>query len=178
MKNLKQLSNRITIEPYNEIKRIFSKRLSNAIFYELKENNNFRIFYEKLCDYFLSHNMMNLTVEKLPGRNCLFTDGNGKTTCKQPEYIIKMFDEDICNITFLPKKEGIELYRLEIYNTGKGIGTTLMNIFNQISIETGIKIYLLLGDPGFNIDGDRVKRRNFYHKMGFKRCINSKYWIN
>jgi len=37
---------------------------------------------------------------------------------------------------------------------------------------------LLYVDPGFNEEGNIEKRRNFYHKNGFKRCTNSKYWVN
>lgn len=179
MKNLKQLSNRLIIpaNEMNEDERIMYKRFNDATIVELKENHNFKLFYKKLDEYFLGHNMMNLKLEKVEGYNCLFTE-NEKTICKKPESIIKIFDKNICNVTILPKKEGIELYRLEVYNTGRGIGTILMNAFNTISEETGIKIYLMLGEPGFNEEGNRTKRRNFYHKHGFKRCIDSKYWVN
>lgn len=179
MRSLRQLSNRliIPVDEMNENERIMFRRFNDATIVELKENHNFKLFYKKLNEYFFSHNMMNLMVEKIEGHPCLFIE-NGKTICKEPESIISIFDENICNITFLPKKEGIELYRLEVYNTGRGIGTILMNAFNTISNETGIKIYLMLGEPGFNGEGNRTKRRNFYHKHGFKRCISSKYWVN
>lgn len=38
------------------------------------------------------------------------------------ENTIKIFHEDLCNITIIPHPNGIELYRLEMYNTNKGYG--------------------------------------------------------
>ncbi len=103
-------------------------------------------------------------------------------TAKRCDYI-KMFNEDFYNISILPCGNGVEIYRFETYQTGKGIGSYLMKIFNEISTRLEMPVYLVPGEVGtgetYRHDGDAKRRRDFYHRHGFKR-INTKslYWKN
>jgi len=110
---------------------------------------------------------------------------NNVTKCEA----ILIYHPDICKIEFLPAKNrtSIELYRLEMFKTGQGLGTTFIDIFKNISKETNIEILLKPGIPG--IDANNMsnveykahmkKVRNFYNKHGFKRKgLNTKFWSN
>lgn len=167
---LKQIQNNRVLSNFNKAKK-------NAI--ELKANSNFIKFHKELDNYFLTHNMMNLSVDFNEDEKSFFwyTEKNKMYNSSS----IKIFDENICNCTFLPCSDGIELYRIEVYNTGKGTGSILMNAFNEVSKKTGIKIRLTLGKPGFNKEytkDDASKQRKFYHKHGFRRSKNNEYWYN
>jgi hypothetical protein len=141
---------------------------------KLESNNDFIIFSEKLKEYFFKHNMP--AQFDIINEERLYTFND---TVKLSKSTIKIFDENICNITILPiNKGGVELYRLEMYKIGSGLGSIFMNAINEVSKETGIIVYMIPGDPGNNIQGDDQKRRNFYHKFGFKRLSTSKYWSN
>lgn len=163
----------------NEVLFNFNKSRKNAI--ELKPNSNFIKFYKELDDYFLTHNMMGLEIEFDENLKGLYWYNTGKINKIYMSSCIKIFDENICNCTFLPCSDGIELYRIEVYNTGKGTGSILMNAFNEVSKKTGIKIRLTLGKPGINKEytkDDAAKQRKFYHKHGFRRSNKNEYWYN
>lgn len=155
------------------------RKIDKSEFTTVKSNEQFMLFLSKLDEYFLTHNMMDLQVKMSEESYFATFDYNDIVEKLILSPSIRIFDRDICNVTFLPKKDGIELYRLEVYNPGKGIGSILMKAFIDISQQTGIKIFLIPGDPGFNNGHvDLAKRRNFYHKFGFKRTKTSDYWSN
>lgn len=159
--------------------RELKRRIEKSDFITLKPNEQFLIFYLKLNEYFFTHNMMDLKVEIVEERYFPFCSRNRKHERLVQCPCIKIFDKDLCNVTFIPKTDGIELFRLEVYNPGKGVGSVLMNVFNTISKSTGIKIFTIPAEPGFNNpNSDPEKRRNFYHKFGFMRNSDSRYWSN
>jgi len=155
-----------------QVIRKIQRNIKNNNFTRIKANDNFYKFYDKLQEHFSSHNMMGVS---LTMKNKSFYTLNQSVKRSKA---IKIFDQQLCNITILPKQTGIELYRLEMYKTGQGLGSSFIEIFNKISKETGIVIYLIPGDPGFSTEGDDEKRRRFYHKHGFRRCSDSKFWSN
>lgn len=158
----------------------------------VESDEKFKLFYSKLREWFMSHNMMDMSIEiltagaELDGEEMSmpvfsFNKG-GRVITKQCE-CIKMFLKDVCNISLIPHKSGIELFRLEVYNPGKGIGSMMMNMLNTISKEIDVKILLTLGEPGLKSKWKKqttpAQRRNFYHKHGFKRIsMKTEYWSN
>ena len=142
-------------------------------FEKVKRNQFFTTFSEKLIEYFNTH-MMPANAEIIH-YEMYFTF---ESDVKRAKWFIQILNEDICKITILPNNKGIELYRFEMYKTGKGFGSIFMNAINEVSKQTGIFVYLIPGVPGFNTQGDPDKRRNFYHKFGYKRLPNSKFWSN
>lgn len=141
----------------------------------LYENEYFEKFYKEMCRYFSHHNLP-VEIKRIVNTDFLnrFLLDN-KTYC--PDTYIKIFDENLCNITILPNEKGIDLYRLEIYNQGEGVGSAFMNAFCNISKKTGIPIYLTPGDPGFN-RSDLLRLKKFYSRFGFKKIERDKYWTN
>ena len=161
----------------NDLMKEVIKNVKKGIFTKIKRNDNFIIFSEKLKEHFNTHLMpANLEIIKSTKGQKSFYSFN--TDIKVSKWCIKIFNDDICNITILPNAKGVELYRLEMYKTGQGFGSTFMNAINEVSKETGILVYLIPGEPGFNENGVEEKRRNFYHKFGFKRTSTTRYWSN
>ena len=148
------------------------QNLSNAI--HIKSNVMFEKFYLELVDYFSHHNLP-VSINKIDDDNYAFIYNN---SAKYAESFIKIYDEDICNITILPNEKGVELFRLEMYKTGSGLGSIFMNALYEVSFNTGVPIFLLQGDPGWNTEGDPKKREKFYKKFNFKKLDRSKYWSN
>jgi len=148
------------------------QNISNAE--HIKSNEMFEKFYLELVDYFLQHNLP-VSIKRIDDDNYAFIFNN---TPKFAESFIKIHDEDICNITILPHEKGVELFRLEIYKTGLGLGSIFMNAFYEVSFNTGIPIFLIQGDPGSNTEGDPIRREKFYRKFSFKKLDRSKYWSN
>ena len=156
------------------IKKI-QKKVRRNLYTTVHANQNFYDFHSALNDYFESHLMPECEIELVEDEVRFYTFND---SVKMSENVIKISNEDICNITLLPHKNGIELYRFEMYQTGKGYGSIFMNALTQISKQLGIDIYLIPGVPGFNESGDDRLRRQFYHKFNFKRMNNSKFWKN
>lgn len=160
--------------------RSLKRKINRGKGTKINSNQMFDQFCDGLRKYFSEH--------KMPVQSIEFIDYTGTelnynfTVSGKPKIakkVVKIFDEDYCNITIIPHLRGVELFRLEIYQTGKGIGSIFMKAFNQISKELNIPIYLIPADPGLNgKNGDPVKRRDFYHKFDFKRTSNSDYWNN
>lgn len=175
-----KLSNMKVYTSFREqVKDDFSNRIEKSQYQKQNANEQFLTFNSKLKDYFLTHNIMDLQIEILEQRFFALYDEEGKLEKLVQSPAIMIFDSEICNIKLLPQKEGIELYRFEIYSRGQGIGSILMYALSEVSLQTGIKIYLIPGEPGFdNSNTDPERRRNFYHKFGFKRCKDSEYWCN
>lgn len=148
---------------------------SSSILY-IKSNENFEKFYEEL-NYHFTHFHFPVSVDKIHNETgqCVFITDNKVTVS---EDIIKIYKEGCFNITFIPHDKGIELYKLEMNVTGRGLGSIFMKVFTDISTKTGIPIYLIPGVPGFNTTGDKNKLYRFYSKFNFKKNDRSKYWSN
>jgi len=72
-------------------------------------------------------------------------------------------------------KRSMELYCISVNKKGKGIGSRLMNIIDQVSKETKTTIFL----RPMEIDSTPLSvLHTFYKKYGFKRTSNSMYWSN
>ena len=164
-------------------RRFFANAEKNTI--TIKNNSKFLEFYEELLR--ISKTMritppvpLNIRYGKLGERTFIFYKRN-KTSCRECDFI-KMFHEDLYNITFLPCRDGVELERFEIYQTGNGIGSSFMELFNSISADLKIPLYLIPGTPGYGEtyreDSDPKRRREFYHRHGFKRMKDCDYWKN
>jgi len=98
--------------------------------------------------------------------------------CKISDAII-INNDTLVRIVIFPRGEkDVEIISFEALNVGLGIGTTYMNMLNEITSELGIHIYLIPGDVNNSKNNDPHKRRDFYHKHGFKRSDKSVYWIN
>ena len=84
-----------------------------------------------------------------------------------------------CNdfrLVFSPHgKDGVELYKIEVFNQGKGWGTNLLGLFNEITKETGITVYLRPVEFGST---SIEQLRKWYSNNGFKRCCKNLYWSN
>ena len=161
--------------------RILRKVLGNNIVeIDVKKNDEYRLFLSKIEDYFLHNNMMSLRVAKRAKDSYTLTNfqqiGNKSIIKKSKGF--QIYDPQICKVIFIPHENGVELFDLEVYNIGKGIGTLLMNVFTQISKETGVKIFLIPGAPQNNKNANIKKNRDFYHKFGFSRSKTSAYWTN
>lgn len=142
----------------------------------LHTNKNYEVFKKEL---FKSYSNMIKDYGSREENKLILIDNNGCTIFITPK--IRIYKKDEYNICFFPHLKGIELYRLEIINTGQGLGSKFMEEFVKISKTTKIPIYLKLGIPGAIKDDNpktREKRRNFYHKFNFKRESDSLYWSN
>ena len=87
--------------------------------------------------------------------------------------------EIVCDdfrLVFSPHgKDGVELYKIEVFNQGKGLGSQLLELFNTITKETGITVYLRPVSFG-STEIDQL--RKWYSRNGFKRCCKNLYWSN
>jgi hypothetical protein len=164
MVNSTQLKNKIetVIQP-----------VSNFLTCNRYSNEYFDRFYKEL-EIIVSVSPIPLEIERIKAGNLFLMDNEFII----PEEYIKVFIENVCNITLLPHSDGIELYRLEIYNQNKGTGTTFMKIFSLLSQKTNIPILVTPGDPGNKGKTDFNKLEKFYKRFGFKKISRSKYWIN
>ena len=115
------------------------------------------------------------------GERCFLFRHKENVVAKHCDFI-SMFHEDFYNITIIPCGNGIEIERFETYQTGIGIGSYLMMIFNEISLRLEMPLYLIPGIPGYGDtyrnDMNPKRQRDFYHKHGFKRSASSLYWQN
>lgn len=164
-------------------KRFFEKAFKNVI--KLTDTEKLKLFYEKLKNKISQYEYstpipLNLSYHLIGELHFMLR--TKKTAILKTCDYIDLFEEDYYNITIIPCNDGVEIERLEIYKTGKGIGSFFAKIFNSISIETNIPLYLIPGAPGNNLsyrnDLDDKRRRDFYHRHGFKRTKNSIYWQN
>ena len=72
-------------------------------------------------------------------------------------------------------KKSIELYKIEVYNQKKGLGSRLMQIITEKSLETRTTIFLR---PVKYQNTPIEVLRKFYHSFGFRRCCKNVYWSN
>ena len=83
---------------------------------------------------------------------------------------------DDFRLVFSPHgKDGVELYKIEVFNQGEGCGSQLLRLLNTITENTGITVYLRPVSFG-STDIDQL--RKWYSRNGFKRCCKNLYWSN
>lgn len=174
----KQPVRQITSNPHI---RTIRKKNTDITF--IDADGDFMTFYNALCAYFFSHNFWGMKPE-LMDKSVHMCAGlsHGKNALRICQSV-HIEDPDICRVVFTPSVRGyVELYKIEVYNKSQGIGSILMNAFNEVSKQTGVKICLMLGDPTsdlrYNDDIHYAMRRAFYKRNGFKRSPRSEYWIN
>ncbi len=173
-----------------KFEREFIRKMERKLYQTVSTNYMYEKFKSELISHFNSHNFSvpftNISVypeivteERFYVNNKISKKNNVEVSIKMSENTIKIFHEDLCNITIIPHPNGIELYRLEMYNTNKGYGSIFMNIFTDISKRFNIPIILTIGSPGTYTDNsDRPAQIRFYKRFGFKRCKNSDYYSN
>lgn len=161
-------------------KRGNASPVSHALFQNqhgnsLNSNENFENFYEALKLYLESHNLP-VSLQKLHYPNGNFNRCYGDTRFVYDA--IKLTNDQLCDITFLPHEKGIELAKIEMFKRCQGLGTTFMNAFVEISTNTGIVIYLIPGILNNNEYTSIERLCEFYPRFGFKKLNLSKFWSN
>lgn len=153
------------------------ERIKNGQFKKILLNSTFFDFYDELVRQFTVNNFPtdDLYIVKDQERYYLLDDN-----IRMSENVIVLFNQDRANIKFLPHQEGVELFRFEIIQKGKGIGTQLMNLFLAAAKQLNIKIYLNPNYPGLGKPGknDEKMMKQFFHRCGFNPIPGSDYWIN
>jgi len=88
--------------------------------------------------------------------------------------IYKLWDSNFGSITLYPKDNGVELFRLEIFNQGRGYGSKMLQLFNHISCKLDIPMTLSPGVPGNKDEymDNQDKRIEFYERNGFCKTDN------
>ena len=87
------------------------------------------------------------------------------------------FEDFSFGIIFNPHKNGICIHNFLVNQLlqGKGIGTIVMKIIKNISIECNIPTYLIpIPTTDYGISDEKL--RGFYHSFGYKRESTSVYW--
>ena len=141
----------------------------------LMSNYKFEKFYKALKSYLKSHHLP-VSLQKLhyPIGKLDYCYGEIRIVYD----VIKLTNNQLCSIIFLPHNKGIELDRIEMFNRCQGLGTKFMNAFVEISTNTNIAIYLV---PGIlsNNEHTSIKRLcGFYPRFGFKKLNLSRFWSN
>lgn len=164
---------------YKKRQKEIRKLINRTGIREVESNDQFYQFFDHLKDYFLNHNMIGLELFIQEGGFFIFQSRQNKNSSTKKCDAIKIYHKDLFNITLIPKRTGIELHKLEVYNKNKGLGTKMMNIINEISLTNGIEIFMIPGSPGLNETGDDKLRRKFYHRHGFqRRNTKDPFWSN
>ena len=101
-------------------------------------------------------------------------DFNNKVYFKVcPQFVI---EHESFRLSFQPQgSKSIELYKIEVYNQGNGLGSQLIEMINAVSKHTGTVVYLRPVDFK-NTPLEQLRR--WYSRNGFKRCEKSVYWSN
>jgi len=82
--------------------------------------------------------------------------------------------KDFC-LQMTANSDGVEIFKIEVYKQGNGIGTEVMERLIKVSETLDIPLYLK-PTPYKNTTADQL--RKFYHKLGFARSPKSQYWTN
>lgn len=153
------------------------KMITNGQFQKIIANQTFFDFYEKLVQQFEVNNIPQNILHCVKDQARLYAiDDN----LRMSENVITPFNPDLFNIKFLPHREGVELYRFEIFDDHEETGAELMNFFLAASEQLNIKIYLNPSHPGAGepsyADEKRMKR--FFRSFGFKPIPGLLFWRN
>ena len=86
--------------------------------------------------------------------------------------LVRRIETDTFRLTFVPDNKGVELYKIEVFENGKGLGTKLMMFMEQI-VENlhemkNMKGTIVLRPAGFGNTPTEVLRK-WYNKLGYKR---------
>ena len=110
----------------------------------------------------------------------VFIDQNVYNRSLKVGCCIKVHSEGVYNLSLIPYDRGIEISIFEVYQTGNGLGSKIMNLLNELSYQLNVPLYLIPGTPGGSVDrhDSPERRRRFYHRHGFKRSSVSLYWRN
>jgi hypothetical protein len=141
----------------------------------LMSNYKFDKFYKALKSYLKSHNLP-VCLHKVHYTNGNFNRCYGNTRIVYDA--IKLTNNELCDITFIPHEKGIELSKIEIFNRCNGLGTDFMNAFVEISANTRVAIYLIPGVLNNNEYTSIERLCGFYPRFGFKKLSLSKFWSN
>jgi GNAT superfamily N-acetyltransferase len=101
------------------------------------------------------------------------TEMYNKVVCRLG--IARILEGEDFMIELTPNTDGVEIFKIEVNQQGKGLGTNLMNIMMDISEELNIPLYLK-PVPYKNTTVEQL--RKFYHNLGFRRCCKNEYWSN
>jgi hypothetical protein len=89
--------------------------------------------------------------------------------------ILKLYNDDY-NISIFDSGNRFELYRLEVFTRGVGLGSKFLNTLNRISCELDYPVFLKLGVPGNKMEyrgKEQVDiRSQFYLKNNFNIIRN------
>ena len=93
--------------------------------------------------------------------------------------LVRRIETDTFRLTFVPDNKGVELYKIEVFENGKGLGTKLMMFMEQI-VENlhemkNMKGTIVLRPAGFGNTPTEVLRK-WYNKLGYKRQEKSLMW--
>jgi len=80
-------------------------------------------------------------------------------------------------IILFPIRDGICLFKIEVFKHRQGIGTNLITKINDISWDNKIPIYLIPVSMDDELLNDKQLKR-WYHSLGYKRTNDSLYWGN
>ena len=83
--------------------------------------------------------------------------------------MIKLYNNDY-SISIYDNGNGFELYRLEVFNPGQGLGSKFIQVLNKISCEMDYPVFLKPGIPGnqYKYYGQGESRFKFYLNNGFE----------
>ena len=89
--------------------------------------------------------------------------------------ILKL-QNDNYKITIYDRGNGFELYRLEVFNQGQGLGSKFLNTLHRISCELDYPVFLKSGMPGnkteYRSEEQYDARKEFYLKNNFNIIKN------
>ena len=151
------------------------KKVQRGQFQTVNANQNFFDFYDKLVEYFDANGIPRNDLYLIKDQPRFYTIDND---LRMSENVIMVFNAVIANIKFLPHKNGIELYRFEIFQVGKGVGSLFMKWIIEVAKQLNIKIYLNPSHPGTEEFGDEKRIKKFFRRFNFKPIPGSLFWVN
>lgn len=99
----------------------------------------------------------------------------GKTLITYKGLTWKIQNDDFQLIFSQYGNRSIELYLIKVEDRGKGLGSFLFDMINEVSVKTQTTIFLR---PTYNLMSSRTQLDKFYHKHNLKRCCKDLYWSN
>jgi hypothetical protein len=104
-----------------------------------------------------------------------------------PKYFSKYFSEEIVLrklgvlvvFSVSPDGEGVELFKIEVTNEGKGVGTQIMELLISLSEKYGVEVVLTpnpwKSKKSHDYYNKMVKLSKWYGRLGFQFVENSVY---
>ncbi len=128
-------------------------------------------FFIELKKYFKTNSMSKCEIRLVENRT-------KSCSSNKSRYAIKIIKENFCDIEFIAHRNGIELYKFDMYLNGIKHKSSFMNAFTHISKSLKIKIHVNSSNPSNNSAVFSDKRYRFYSKFNFRKLQGSKYWVN